>query len=66
MQLTAREKDISLLRTYLPSYILRGMLDKHGITQFDGILLSSECKSAEAQGYMELLNLRRKENHAFI
>lgn len=46
-----RGKKIYLIsNTYLPSDVLREMLDKHGITQFDGMLLSSECKAAETQG----------------
>ncbi len=43
-------KKIYLLSdTYFPSDILRRILNKHGVTQYDGMFLSSEYKTAETQ-----------------
>jgi len=41
--------------TYFPVGILKGILDKHGITQYEGVFLSSEYKTTKAQGLFNIL-----------
>ncbi len=53
--ISSGKKVYLLSDTYLPADFVRKILDKHGITQYEGILLSSEYKKAKAQGLYDTL-----------
>lgn len=49
-------KEVYLISdTYYPADTITEVLDRHGITQYSGMFLSSECKAVKTQDYFSIL-----------